>query len=750
LALNSDNADVWAVNPDNDSVSLIKNETLVREIDLGRGCEPRAVALDYRGDAWVTCHRDDSIKVVDAGNFTVRRFALPYGSAPFGIVIEPSSGLAYVSLYGSAAVAAINRDGKVIGKLEGLVSARALALAPGGRRLLVTRFISDAESGDGEVYDIELRRPEILALQRTLRIVEDTVSADTNQSGRGAASYLSSIAIDHSGRRAWVAAKKDNIRGGLFRSGLDLGQSNTVRAILAQIDLEANVEDFERRIDVDNADSPSSIAFSPENDYVFVTAQGNNQVYVYDMLRTGGGVNFVPTVMLVRVGDAPQGILFDSRNMRFVVQNFQLPGVSFIPAGAYLSGLTAEMRSTSLISVPQDRLSPKLRIGKRIFYNSADGLGSNGQNRMSAEGYISCATCHIDGGHDGRTWDFTGRGEGLRNTTDLRGRGGTGHGRVHWSANFDEIQDFENDIRNSFGGAGFMSDADFILTSDTLGTKKAGRSADLDALAEFVTSLGQESLPRSPHRNADGTVSISAITGARIFTALNCQKCHTPPQYTDSELDASVLHDVGTLTTASGFRLGGPLTGIDTPTVLGVFSSAPYLHDGSAESLDQIFPRSNPDAPEGQAHSRVSRIDSNSYHALVSYLLQLDGRPMIGPRRDNRRMQQVADSLLALEDVLDRAFLKAERLSPKKLQALKKKLSKVVQLISQEKAKKGLKNSVKRKLSAMEKSLRRQDALLSAASRGKNVSLKPLAGVLKAIKQANRSFEPLFLLSDTN
>ena len=72
---------------------------------------------------------------------------------------------------------------------------------------------------------------------------------------------------------------------------------------------------------------------------------------------------------------------------------------------------------------------------------------------------MSCATCHLDGGHDGRVWDFTGRGEGLRNTATLHGRGGTAHGNVHWTANFDEIQDFENDMRGAFGGSGFLSDA---------------------------------------------------------------------------------------------------------------------------------------------------------------------------------------------------------------------------------------------------------------------------------------------------
>jgi len=44
----------------------------------------------------------------------------------------------------------------------------------------------------------------------------------------------------------------------------------------------------------------------------------------------------------------------------------------------------------------------------------------------------------------------------------LRGRTGTDHGNVHWTGNFDEIHDFENDIRFAFGGTGFMTDQDFF------------------------------------------------------------------------------------------------------------------------------------------------------------------------------------------------------------------------------------------------------------------------------------------------
>jgi hypothetical protein len=208
---------------------------------------------------------------------------------------------------------------------------------------------------------------------------------------------------------------------------------------------------------------------------------------------------------------------------------------------------------------------------------------------MSAEGYLSCATCHLDGGHDGRVWDFTGRGEGLRRTPMLSGRAGTGAGNVHWSANFDEIQDFEGDIRNRFGGTGFMDDDDFASTADPLGLPKAGLSPELDALAAYLASLGSESLPRSPHRNQDGSLGSAAEAGRLTFNALGCASCHSGPMLTDSTVGAGTLHDVGTLRSTSGGRLGGPLPGIDTPSLLGVFAAGPYFHDGSAPTLDDVF-----------------------------------------------------------------------------------------------------------------------------------------------------------------
>jgi hypothetical protein len=64
-------------------------------------------------------------------------------------------------------------------------------------------------------------------------------------------------------------------------------------------------------------------------------------------------------------------------------------------------------------------------------------------------------------------------------------------GRLHWSANFDELQDFEGQIRSLAQGSGLMTDAQFNTgtRSQPLGDPKAGVSTDLDALAAYVASL---------------------------------------------------------------------------------------------------------------------------------------------------------------------------------------------------------------------------------------------------------------------
>ena len=110
----------------------------------------------------------------------------------------------------------------------------------------------------------------------------------------------------------------------------------------------------------------------------------------------------------------------------------------------------------------------------------------------------------------------------------------------------------------------------------------------------------------------------AGFRGRDVFQRAGCPECHGGPDFTDSASGA--IHDVGTLKPTSGQRLKGPLEGLDTPTLRGIWETAPYLHDGSAPTLLDVVDSQNPDDRHGttQDLSEAERSD------LVSYLLQID------------------------------------------------------------------------------------------------------------------------------
>ena len=275
------------------------------------------------------------------------------------------------------------------------------------------------------------------------------------------------------------------------------------------------------------------------------------------------------------VGRAPQGVAFSSNGRTLYVHNFMDRTLSRFDVTNLVALHVTQAPLLGTTPLAAETLPANVLIGKQLFYDAQD-------DRLARDNYISCASCHNDGDGDGRVWDLSVFGEGLRNTIDLRGRGGMNNGPLHWTANFDEVQDFEGQIRALSGGTGLMSDAQFNTgtRSQPLGNPKAGLSADLDALAAYVASL--TSAPASPQRTG-ANFSAQAESGRLAFANRSCGLCHMGPPFTDSAPNSR--HDVGTIHEGSGQRLGGPLDGFDTPTLVGVWSSAPYLHDGSASTL---------------------------------------------------------------------------------------------------------------------------------------------------------------------
>jgi hypothetical protein len=527
---------------------------------------------------------------------------LPHASQPSGVAVQ--DGALFVTLRATGEIARIEA-GAVTGRWSAIQDARAIAALPDGR-VAAARFRSPPDDSRAEiaVLDPATGSVQIWPLAFDPRQSTDAVIG-------GVPSYLSQILVSPTGRELAIPSLQANSASGPFAGGEAIDFQTTVRAVVSLVDLPGGAERFGARRQFDDRGFAAAGVWSSHGDYLFVAMRGSRTVERVDVL----GVTLAGSIL--DVGWAPQGLALSADDRLLFVD-------------AYLSRelVVYDVSSFASLPVPLARLAipsseplgQQMLRGKQLFNDARDA-------RIAKDQYIACAHCHLDGDSDQRVWDFTARGEGLRNTISLLGRAGTGDGPVHWSANFDEIQDFENDIRNAFLGTGLLSDSDWSAgtTSQTLGDPKAGKSADLDALAAYVSSLAAE--PASPWRQPDGSLSEAAARGKASFESplLGCTACHAGPRLTDSGFESPGvprLHDVGTIGPGSGQRLGQPLVGLDTPTLHGLWRSAPYLHDGSAATLDDVLVARNPD----DRHGVTSALSASERMDLVEYLLSLDGR----------------------------------------------------------------------------------------------------------------------------
>ncbi|WP_213955020.1 discoidin domain-containing protein [Variovorax sp. dw_954] len=595
---------VWVLNQDADTVSVFDSSDGYLVAEIAVGVQPRSVSLG-KGIAVVANKGAASLSVLGTGTLkAVRTVDLPRGSQPYGVLVAPD-GSTYVALEATGRLLKFDNAWTQTADVAA-PGVRHLALSADGKRLLATRFITAPQPGEGtasvrgdvdgmktggEVTEFD---PATLAVVRRF-VLQHSDKADGSVQARGVPNYLGAPAIAPDGQSAWIPSKQDNIRRGGLRDGQPLSFESTVRAISSRLDLATNTEDYPGRVDHDNSGVASAAVYHPNGAYIFVALESSREVAVLDAAGKR-------ELMRLAVGRAPQGVAVSTDGMRLYVSNFMDRTVGAYDLGRLLQygeptiGLIGAVPGTTT-----ERLAPEVLRGKQFFYDARDP-------RLARDAYLSCASCHNDASHDGRTWDFTSLGEGLRNTISLRGRAG-GQGRLHWSGNFDEPQDFEGQIRNLARGTGLMTDAAFNAgtRSQPLGDPKEGQSADLDALAAYLRSLNAFSA--SPLRSADGSLTAQAVNGKTVFAA-QCATCHGGPAFTDSATNR--LHNVGTLKPGSGKRLGAPLNGLDTPTLRDVWATAPYLHDGTAATVE--------DAVRAHANLSLSDADLLAVSAFVKQI----------------------------------------------------------------------------------------------------------------------------------
>ncbi|QDU49206.1 beta-propeller fold lactonase family protein [Gimesia panareensis] len=334
--------------------------------------------------------------------------------------------------------------------------------------------------------------------------------------------------------------------------------------------------------------NPWDTAITPDGKTFFVVFAGTDDMFVCNVIDDD--YRELTFRARLNLGHNPRGVRVSPDGKTFYVYNaldFNIVAYD-----------TQTLQRKATIAVTENPLSDEILLGKRLFYTALQP--------MSSRLWISCASCHPDGQPDGKTWHNP---EGLRNTQSLAGMAWTHP--IHWSADRDEVQDFEHTIRGPLmQGRGLVTGR----INASLKAPNKGLSRALDAMAAYSNT---HKFTLSPY--AKKGLNPAAKRGREIFFSqqTKCATCHSGPFYSDSNPTAKIIrHNVGTAVDNPGEKMGPEY---DTPTLLGVYRTAPYLSHGKAQTLEEVLTVYNHD----DQHGVTSQLSKQERADLVEFLKAL-------------------------------------------------------------------------------------------------------------------------------
>jgi YVTN family beta-propeller protein len=575
LDVSPDGKYLLAVNSDNGTVTLVDLSTRQKLHEIPVGDKPEGVTW-AGGDrlALVTVYREDTVVFLDPKAGKVLH-TLTVEDEPYGIVTTKDGKTAFVTHEYPGKVSVIDTaNRKVVRQLDAGVHPRGIALSSDEKRLYVSEFYT------GILHAIDLDSG---------KIVDSWKGHSTDNLARH-------VLLHPTRPKAYLSH---------IRSKVQVNHGDgSIFPQLSICDLVPAEKKAERRtsIGMDTYNgvyvtaNPWESALSPDAKLLYTIYAGTDDMNVsrvidddYKEIRPEGRPR--------QIGKHPRAVRTSPDGKEVYIYN-----TLDFEVAVYDSLVYKKLASIQVCDPPK---SPEWVRGKELFVTA--------KRPMTARRWISCSSCHPDGHSDARVWKNP---EGLRRTPPMFGMAHTHP--LHYSADRDEVQDFEYTIRGRLmGGIGLLRER--IRPKNgyhptELEEKTSGRSKDLDALAIYSNSF---SFTLSPHAPG-GKLSESALRGKELFfsEAVGCAKCHHGPYYTDSTLTKPYkLHDVGT----GRDPLEKMGTKYDTPTLLGVYRAAPYLHDGSAKTLMDVLTTCNKD----DKHGKTSHLKPNELNDLVEFLKAL-------------------------------------------------------------------------------------------------------------------------------
>jgi YVTN family beta-propeller protein len=528
---------------------------------------------------YVAEHTSNRLAIVDVNTNTVTRtFALP--AAPNGLALSADGTLLYVACGGAdGRVCAIRTaDGALVQEWPAGHTPTAPALSPDGLTLYVCSQFND------EVLVIDLAGavpPQAVPVTR--EPVASVLSADGARlfvanllpAGRADADYLSAAVdvIDTTSRTVAASIALPNGSGALLgiclspdgqyayvthvlsryqlpTTQLERGWMNTNAVSIIDVASAALVNTV-LLDDVDlGAPNPWGILCTADGQWLCVAQSGNHELSVIDRNRLHE--RLAASVSAGEASKVPNDLSYVYEIRRRVKLSGNGPrGLaalgSRVFAAEYFSGSVAVVDlaaspplATSIPLGPEPPLSAE-RTGERMFHDAT----------LCFQQWQSCASCHPGGARvDALNWDLLNDGMGNpKNTKSL-------------------LLAYQTPPSMAMGVRATAH------VASRAGIRYILFNVVPEEQAAHLDTYLQALLPVPSPRLIQGALSPAAERGKAVFEKAGCIVCHPAPLFSDLQ-----AHNAGT-------GVGRDVeTQFDTPTLVEVWRTAPYLHDGRARTI---------------------------------------------------------------------------------------------------------------------------------------------------------------------
>ena len=558
----------------------------------------------------------DRLLEVDLRTGVVTR-SIEMPGRPHGLALSEDDRQLAVSLRDGDAVLLVETDTLKVSKRVDASEPIGVALSPRADRLYVANAFADdlqlepidsngrtvhlaagnepyalALSADGSLLALANRRVEPVP-PRTLASSEITL-VDT---ARGRVVDRRKLVSAHLSEGIALTRDGDLALAGIahFRNLLPLTQvarAAVMNSALAYIETRPGGRTLQFPLDEVNAyfADPAGVVLSADERFVFVAHAGARVVSVVDVEalreiadeRDAAGLEALADDLAIAsryvraripTRDLPRAMVLSPDGTRLYVAEELADSIAVID--------TADLAVVDRIDLGGRTELTAARRGARVFHDAA----------VTFQGQFSCRSCHPDGHTDGLIWDFEidGPGRNLLETRSLWGIRDTAP--FKWSGK-------NPDLKTQCG----PRFARVLTRSDPFPPQQ------LDDLVAYIESLAfpprrvPAELVAARQRGREIFFRTRTRAGDPISVAQRCQTCHRPPLFTDR-----LPTEVGT---------GGRF---DTPHLLDVGATPPYLHDGRALSLEEIWTVHSPEDTHGIT-ADLSKLELND---LVVFLRSL-------------------------------------------------------------------------------------------------------------------------------